>query len=168
MTTGITKPMSALVAALNSLQNAMMFTPCWPNAGPTGGAGLAWPAGICSLICPVTFFAIKILNSGSPRSGLFHLPVFQLHRGVAAENIHRHLELAAVGLDFLDHAAEVQERAVVDLDRLADLEIDLRLLALFRVGDLRLDGLDLVGGRRHGRIAHEPDHTGGVLDEIPG
>src|SRR5436189_6118981 len=28
ITTGITRPASALVAALNSLQNAMMFTPC--------------------------------------------------------------------------------------------------------------------------------------------
>ena len=27
-----------------------MLTPCWPSAGPTGGAGVAFPAGICSLI----------------------------------------------------------------------------------------------------------------------
>src|SRR5580692_9680952 len=59
MTTGITRPASFLVTALNSLQKPMMFTPCWPNAGPTGGAGLACPAGICNLICPVIFFAIK-------------------------------------------------------------------------------------------------------------
>ena len=29
-----------------SLVNAIMFTPCWPSAGPTGGAGVALPAGI--------------------------------------------------------------------------------------------------------------------------
>ena len=28
--------------------NAAMLTPCWPRAGPTGGAGVALPAGICS------------------------------------------------------------------------------------------------------------------------
>ena len=38
------------VRALNALQNSMMFTPCWPSAGPTGGDGFACPAGICSLI----------------------------------------------------------------------------------------------------------------------
>src|SRR5579862_8797290 len=60
MTTGITSPASALVTALNSLQNAMMLTPCWPSAGPTGGAGFAWPAGICSFTIACSFFAISI------------------------------------------------------------------------------------------------------------
>ena len=51
MTTGVGRPGSALwVAALNALQNSMMLTPCCPSAGPTGGAGLAWPAGTCSLM----------------------------------------------------------------------------------------------------------------------
>ena len=27
-----------------------MLTPCCPRAGPTGGAGVAFPAGICSLM----------------------------------------------------------------------------------------------------------------------
>jgi hypothetical protein len=36
----------------------MMFTPCWPSAGPTGGAGVALPAGMCNLMYPVIFFAI--------------------------------------------------------------------------------------------------------------
>src|SRR5207237_515941 len=34
----------------NCLQNSMMFTPCWPSAGPIGGEGLAEPAGTCSLM----------------------------------------------------------------------------------------------------------------------
>ena len=42
--------------ALNSLQNCMMFRPCWPSAGPTGGDGFALPAGHCSLMSAVTFF----------------------------------------------------------------------------------------------------------------
>src|ERR1700690_1468157 len=43
MTTGIvTSSLAcACVRALNCLQKSMMFTPCWPSAGPTGGAGLA-------------------------------------------------------------------------------------------------------------------------------
>ncbi len=66
MTTGMIMPAWSLVVALNSLQKAMMLTPCWPKAGPTGGAGLACPAGICNLICPVIFFAIKIALKLSP------------------------------------------------------------------------------------------------------
>src|SRR6478735_6383394 len=49
------------VRELNSLQKAMMLIPCGPRAVPTGGAGLALPAGICSLTNPVTFFAIALL-----------------------------------------------------------------------------------------------------------
>src|SRR3981081_3805757 len=51
MTTGIGQPFSGFwVGALNCWQNSMMFTPCWPNAGPIGGEGLAEPAGTCSLM----------------------------------------------------------------------------------------------------------------------
>ena len=46
------------VWALKALQNSMIFTPCCPSAGPTGGLGLACPAGICNLIYAVTFLAI--------------------------------------------------------------------------------------------------------------
>jgi hypothetical protein len=58
ITTGMMSPSSFCVRALNVLQNSMMFTPCWPRAGPTGGAGVALPAGIWSLMYPVIFFAI--------------------------------------------------------------------------------------------------------------
>src|ERR671930_259080 len=54
------RPFSCGGCALNALQNSMMLTPCWPSAGPTGGAGFAWPPGIWSLISVRTFFAIKI------------------------------------------------------------------------------------------------------------
>src|SRR6266403_80608 len=68
MTTGMIKPSwsFAEVFPLNALQKSMMFTPCWPSAGPTGGAGVAFPAGICSLTCPITFFAICDLYSVGP------------------------------------------------------------------------------------------------------
>src|SRR2546421_12120845 len=63
MTTGRMSPACFWVAALNSLQNAMMLTPRGPSAVPTGGAGVACPAGICNFTNPVTFFAIALLLS---------------------------------------------------------------------------------------------------------
>ena len=42
---GTMSPRWDSVWALYALTNSMMFTPCWPSAGPTGGAGVAWPAG---------------------------------------------------------------------------------------------------------------------------
>src|SRR6185437_10244668 len=66
-TTGMISPSSslALVRALNCLQNSMMLICAWPRAGPTGGAGVALPAGICSFTCPTAFFAIKRLLAPS-------------------------------------------------------------------------------------------------------
>jgi len=47
MTAGMIIPGSMVfVRSLNCLQKSMMLMPCWPRAGPTGGAGLAAPAGI--------------------------------------------------------------------------------------------------------------------------
>src|SRR6266566_3406850 len=50
------------VRALNSLQKAMMLIPWGPRAVPTGGAGFALPAGICSLTKPTAFFAMILLS----------------------------------------------------------------------------------------------------------
>src|SRR6185295_18446129 len=67
ITTGIfISPMFA-VLALNALQNSIMLTPCWPSAGPIGGAGLAFPAGTCSFIYAVIFFAIFGSLASQPR-----------------------------------------------------------------------------------------------------
>ncbi len=56
-TTGILTPPKFAVLSLNSFTNCMIFTPVPPNAGPTGGAGLAFPAGICNFITlPISFF----------------------------------------------------------------------------------------------------------------
>ena len=47
ITTGIGAPFStSLVLSLNALQKSIMFNPLCANAGPTGGDGLAPPAGI--------------------------------------------------------------------------------------------------------------------------
>ena len=47
MTTGIGAPFSrSLVLSLNALQKSIILRPLCPKAGPTGGDGLAPPAGI--------------------------------------------------------------------------------------------------------------------------
>src|SRR5580658_6107135 len=67
------------VLALNSLQNAMMLMPWGPRAGPTGGAGLAFPAASCNFTIPDTFFAM----SDHP---LLYLTEIELDRSRATEN----------------------------------------------------------------------------------
>src|SRR5271163_2558128 len=64
MTTGMMSPAISLfcVRSLNCLQNSMMLTCAWPRAGPTGGAGVALPATICSLTYPVIFFGAIFLS----------------------------------------------------------------------------------------------------------
>src|SRR5712691_11788933 len=86
MSTGTIRPSLACawVAALNSLQKPMMFTPCWPSAGPTGGEGFAFPAGSCSLTIPVTFFTCSSCSS------LLHLHEIQLDGGEGAVH-HAHV-----------------------------------------------------------------------------
>src|SRR5207248_10671248 len=97
ISTGMMRPFWSCVWALNVLQNSMMFTPCWPRAGPTGGAGVAWPAGIWSLMYPVTFLAMVsfLIASALLRRLLFfariepvHLEEVELHRGGAPEDRH--------------------------------------------------------------------------------
>jgi hypothetical protein len=56
ISTGMTWPRCDSVAWLYARQNSIMLTPCWPRAGPTGGAGVAAPALICNLITAVSFF----------------------------------------------------------------------------------------------------------------
>src|SRR5690606_23417926 len=58
VTTGNTLPGLSWVRALNCLQNSMMFTPFAPNAGPTGGDGLAAPPFTCNFTRALTCFAI--------------------------------------------------------------------------------------------------------------
>src|SRR5215470_17806374 len=73
MTTGTVMPRMSLVRSLNWDTNCPMFTPCWPSAGPTGGAGVACPPVTCKRICAVTCRAIPdvlVLGSGRSRSRL--------------------------------------------------------------------------------------------------
>src|SRR5436190_1014588 len=63
ITTGMIRPSWSLpdVLALNALQKSMMLTPWGPSAVPTGGAGVALPAGICSFTIACTFLAIAVV-----------------------------------------------------------------------------------------------------------
>src|SRR5579859_3449390 len=110
----MTVPASDWVWALNDLTNSMMLTPCWPSAGPTGGAGLAWPPTAWSLISVSTFFAI---------SDLLHLVEADLDRRLTPEDRDQHLESLGILVDLGDLAGEVGQRTGDDLDRLADREL---------------------------------------------
>src|SRR5260221_857190 len=58
----------------------MMLIPCGPRAVPTGGAGFVFPAGICSLTNPVTFFAMILLRTflrGEQNCFALQLPRFR-------------------------------------------------------------------------------------------
>src|SRR6476659_3416412 len=96
------RPFSCWVWALNALQNSMMLTPCWPRAGPTGGAGFACPPGICSLMSVKTFFAMSVQ--------LLHLVECKLHGHLALEDVDQHLQLLGVPVDVDDLAVEGRER----------------------------------------------------------
>jgi hypothetical protein len=83
----------------------MMFTPCCPNAGPTGGEGFASPAGIWIFIFAVIFFAI-----GYPLElFLGYLFKVELNRCGSPEDAYQDSDLALVGLDIVYHTAEVLE-----------------------------------------------------------
>src|SRR5436190_9403359 len=113
----------------------MMLTPCWPSAGPTGGAGFAWPPGIWSLMTVRTFLAMsprasqtKVWHAVSEcvhlvlRSvDLLHLVERELDGHLPLEDVDEHLQLLLVGIDVDDLAVEVCQRAGGHLDGLAEL-----------------------------------------------
>src|SRR4249919_2506126 len=111
----------------------MMLTPCWPSAGPTGGAGLALPAWICSLIVVRTFLAIEVEESSGLGLDLLYLVVADLDRRLATEDRHQHLEFGGILVDLGDLAGEIRQGAGDDFDRLADRELGLSAGALRRL-----------------------------------
>src|SRR5271157_5504928 len=133
MTTGMSTPSSCLrVLSLNCWQNCAACTPCGPSAGPTGGAGVALPAGTCSLTIALTvFFAIRLYLRGptalrtgelpfghrrAPRavavphedslSNLLHLEKIHLDRCRPTEYAHHHTKLALLRVDLFDAPRE--------------------------------------------------------------
>src|SRR5712692_5994031 len=164
--TGMIIPSPALaVWALKALQKSMMLTPCWPSAGPTGGAGVAFPAGMCSFTNPTTFFAMPW-----PRLELLDLEEVELDRRRPPEDGDHHLHRGAVVVDLVDIALEIAERPIDDPHRVAALELEFRLRLLGGDRDLAADPVDLLlrEGRRLDPRPDEPGHLGGVLHHVPG
>src|SRR3954467_3427933 len=159
ISTGMIRPAWSCVWALNALQNSMMFTPCWPRAGPTGGAGLAAPAGTWSLISVRTLRAIWL--------DLLHLVEADFDRSLAAKDRHKHAKLARVVHHLGDLTREVGERAGHDLDRFADRELCPRARPL---GGLALEQTVDLGLRERHRLvlrADESRHARRALDDGP-
>ena len=88
ITVGSTSPALFCVFELNSRQNSMMFlTPCWPSAGPRGGAGFAPPPSICTLTIAFTGLAISACSCGSLlRLEGLHLFEIQFDLRIAAKH----------------------------------------------------------------------------------
>src|SRR5947209_18665481 len=140
----------------------MMLSPCRPSAGPTGGAGVALPAWSSSLSTARTFFLpiARLVH-------LLYLKEVQLDRGLAPEHVDQHLQLALLGVDLVDLAVEVGERAVDHAHRFADLELDADLRRLLL--HLLLDRADLFLLQRHRAVggADEAGHAWSVANDEP-
>src|SRR6202022_3448779 len=123
----------------------MMFTPWGPSAVPTGGAGVALPAG-SSILRTARIFFFPIPTSVD----LFDLQEIEFDRRLPPEHVDQHFELALLGIDLVDLAQEVSEGPVHHPDALAQLELDpdLRLLL-----DLLQDRAELVLVQGHRLVA---------------
>src|SRR3954470_10130616 len=114
----------------------MIATPCGPSAVPTGGAGVAAPAGIWILTIAATFFLAMTLLFSEKRGPtslpawleLRHLGELELDRRLPAEDVDEHLDLELVLVDLGDLAVEVGERTRLHAHALAHLVVELRAL----------------------------------------
>src|ERR1700683_369292 len=112
------------VAALYCLQKSMVWTPWGPSAVPTGGAGVAPPAGSWILTTAVTRFFGGIVSPYrflpcSVGLELGDLAEFELDWGLPPEDVDQHLELQLVLVDLGDLAGEIRERPFLDPYRLS-------------------------------------------------
>src|SRR5918996_5676408 len=174
------------VRSLKALMNSMMLIPCWPSAGPTGGAAVACAAGACTFRTARTFFAMRspfeVRSGGEPlprawaapqrrhryRSlELLDLEEVELHRRLAAEDADEHLDLVPLGVDLVHGADELGERAVLDADALAlgVLDLELRRLDPHLLEDL-LD-LGLLERQRPVARADEARDARRVAHDVP-
>src|SRR3990170_1498733 len=164
------------VMSLYCLTNSMRLIPWGPSAVPTGGAGVAWPAGSCNFNVVTSFLRPMIRSSQGERPGVFRLvllDVFEsdLDRCVATEDIDQNLDLGLVEIDVLDDAGEVGKRSGDDPDGFAHLP------ARFEPGSLLLFLLAYAKeafhfpARQRSRLVrptHETGPPGGVADGVPG
>src|SRR5690349_15364346 len=98
----------------------MILTPCGPSAVPTGGAGVALPAGICSFTSAVTFFAIfyfpYVLSCSESQIplDLLDLQEVQLDGSRTSENRDHDAQRVALAVDLVHLARKVREWPVDD------------------------------------------------------
>src|SRR3989344_3289884 len=150
MTAGMMLPIISRVCVLNWFTNSPMLIPVGPSAVPTGGAGVAFPAGSCIFNIRVTFFAI-----------LFYLyPLylirFEFHWSLAAEHRNHDFNLSARFVNFPDLALQILERAVNDEYGVVDGEVDGVLGHAFV--HLREDAVHFRLGERH-RLVRRTDES---------
>src|SRR3984957_6912237 len=122
ISTGMMLPRWLSVAALYWRTKSMMFPPCGPSAGPTGGAGVAWPAGRYTLPPGGSLFLLGGMGL-FPHLDLGDLVERQLDRRLPAENRHQDLELLGLGVDLVHGGGQGRERPVHHGNRLPDLEV---------------------------------------------
>src|SRR6202011_4311829 len=176
-TTGMISPSISfwLVLALNCLQNSMMLIWCWPSAGPTGGAGVALPAAICSFTEPVAFFAIisalfpETRNRKRLLGHLLHLVELQFYRGRAPEDRHHHLQRLAVFVHVIHHAGERGKGALGDAHRLVLFKLDLELGLVLGLAHAVHDVLHFLFRKRGWLLprTHESGHPGRGFHHMP-
>src|SRR3984957_15962324 len=122
ISTGMMLPRWLSAAALYWRTKSMMLTPCGPSAVPTGGAGVAWPAGSCTLTTAASLFLLGGMGL-FPHLDLGYLVERQLDRRLAAEDGDQHLELLGLGVDLVHGGGQGRERPVHHGNRLTDLEV---------------------------------------------
>src|SRR6516165_7825721 len=107
ISTGMIWPALSSVAALYCRQNSIVCTPCGPRAVPTGGAGVALPAGSWIFTMAATRrFAMRDCSLQ-----LRDLRELKLDGGLPSEDVDEDLELQLVLVDLGDGTGEVSERA---------------------------------------------------------
>src|SRR5439155_1266957 len=158
--TGVTIPAWPWVRALNCLTNSMMLTPWGPSAVPTGGAGVACPAGTWSFTTAVIGLAIRSLSMS------LQLQVVELDRGRPPEQGYGDADLPLVGQHLFHRSGEVRERPLGDLHDLSHQERDLLLGLLFLHGLLDAEEpIRLFLPQRLGQSAR-PDELFHALDAV--
>src|SRR3989344_480113 len=119
MTAGVRLPFWSRVLSLYCLTKSMMGTPCWPKTGPTGGAGVASPAGRLILRTILTFLATVF------GLYLFNLEEVEFDGGFPAKDTDQDTQFAVGLVDTFDAAQKVGEGAVGNLDGFAQRKVGL-------------------------------------------
>src|SRR5579863_93807 len=162
ISTGTIVPRWFSVALLYCLQNSMVCTPCGPSAVPTGGAGVALPAGSWIFTTARTFF-LGGMRGASWRLELGDLAELELDRRLAAEDVDEHLELELVLVDLVDLPGEVGEGTLAYPHGLAHFVLEPRARLLGRLGAAlhrgTQDALDLAA-QQGGGLRSRPDEAG--------